>query len=53
MYRSYKQIETLNSTSVPKLTPKYFNGVYVINSVTILIASADLFKCLNIKHRKT
>ena len=52
-YRLYKQIETLRSTSVPKLTPGYFTGVYVINLVTILIASIDMSKCLNIRYRKT
>ena len=52
-YRFYKQIETLRSTSVPKLTPGYFTGVYVISSVTTLIASIDMSKCLNIRYRKT
>ena len=52
-YRLYKQIENLNSTSVLKPTPGYGTGVYVINSVTILIASTDMFKYLNIRYRKT
>ena len=37
----------------PKLPPGWFTGVYVINSVTILIASIDMSKCLNIRYRKT
>ena len=52
-YRLYKQIETLHSTGVPKFTSGYFTGVYVINSVTILIASIDMSKCLTIRYRKT
>ena len=41
-YRLYKQIVTLHSTDVPKVTPGYFTGLYVINSVTISIASTDV-----------
>ena len=48
-YRLYKQIETLHSTGVPEYTPGYFTGGYV----TILIASTDMSKCLNIRYRKT
>ena len=46
------QIETLHSNSVPKLTPGYFTGAYMINSLTILIASTYMFKCLNIRYEK-
>ena len=52
-YRLYKHIETLHSAGVLKLTLGYLTGVYVINSVTVLIASIDVSKCLNIRYRKT
>ena len=48
----YKQIETLFSAGVPKLTLGHHTGVYVINSVIILIAPIDMSKCLNIRYRK-
>ena len=51
--RLYKQIETLYSAGVPKLTHLHLTGVYVINSVITLIASIDMSKCLNIRYRKT